>query len=62
MSPWREMPQLTPRRPREVYIPCNALEIQKPPAGSTTEPERAPGPLDRTTMPETKGYELCVRC
>ncbi|KAI0268492.1 hypothetical protein BGY98DRAFT_336661 [Russula aff. rugulosa BPL654] len=36
MSPGREMPHLTLRRPRGVYILCNALEIQKPPAGSTT--------------------------
>ena len=31
----------------------NTLAVQKPPAGST-EPVRAPGPLDPTTLPETE--------
>ena len=31
----------------------NSLAVQKPPAGST-EPVRAPGPLDPTTLPETE--------
>jgi hypothetical protein len=31
---------------------CNALAVQKPPAGST-EPVRTLGPLDPTTLPET---------
>jgi hypothetical protein len=41
------------------------LAVQKPPTGST-EPMRAPGPLDPMTPPETEpagpGYELCARC
>ena len=36
-----------------VFPLYNNLAVQKPPAGST-EPVRAPGPLDPTTLPETE--------
>jgi hypothetical protein len=48
------MPLLTFRRPRGVCLPSlQPLAAQKPPVGST-ELVRAPGPLDPTTLPETK--------
>jgi hypothetical protein len=38
----------------------NTLAVQKPPVGST-EPVRAPGPLDPTTLPETEPAQAGLR-
>ena len=61
MSPWCEMPHLTLQRLCGVYLPYNTLEVQILPAGSTTEPVHAPGPLDPTTMPETEAAQPGLR-
>jgi hypothetical protein len=42
-----------PTASRYTFPLYNTLAVQKPPVGST-EPVRAPGPLDPTTHPETE--------
>ena len=63
------------RRPTYIFLACNAssptasqgilslyntLGVKKPPAVST-EPVRAPGPLDPTTLPETEPSRAGLR-